>query len=939
MRFICRLLLVCGALVSTEVACAAAPGPVEARPQWSRTLDTIAQGVVAIQVDLNRAFDTENSTTAQATGFVVDAKLGLILTNRHVVTSGPVTARAIFVNREEVQLYPVYRDPVHDFGVYRYDPKKLRFITPREIPLYPAGARVGTEIRVVGNDAGEQLSFLAGTIARLDRQAPAYGIGRYNDFNTFYYQAASSTSGGSSGSPVVDIEGRAIALNAGGATGAASSFYLPLDRVVRALDYLRRGQAVPRGTLETVFEYTPYDELRRLGLTSGIEAATRAAFPKQVGMLVVSQIQPGSPAAGALEVGDIVLSVDHRPVTEFGALADALDGAVGRRVTIEVERGGEHVSRDVGVLDLYSITPDQYLEFGDAVVHNLSYQQARHFNVPIRGVYVANPGYVFEAAGVARGAVLTEFNDRPVSTLDDLQGILAGLADGATVPVRYFTLEDVRSPQVRTVRIDRRWFAARRCHRDDGQGFWPCEDLPPPPPTKAPEAASTTYAVDGNDARARTLAPSLVFVSYDLPYFVSGVTERSFHGTGVVVDAARGLVVVDRNTVPVALGDVRLTFAGTLEVPGRVEFIHPQHNLAFVSYDPKLIGSTPVVAAKLVPRALQPGESAYVVGLRADQRVVTQDARVAAVDPVQFPPSRTLGFRDSNTEVVTLVNGPADFDGVLSDKDGGVSALWSSFAYDNGRELTQSNFGITADVVADALSHVTAGTPLRSLEAEFTVVPLSTARRLGLSGSWIERLETHSPTRRQVLSIGRLVAGTPAAAKLLPGDLLLSIDGVVANRFREVERAVQKPAVDVVVWRNGAEQRLSVDTVELTGRDIDRIVLWAGATLQAPQRALASQRGIAPDGVYVANFTYGSPATRAGLLAGRRIVAVDGQPTPDLDSFLAAVNASRNRESFRLKTLSLNNAVEVITLKPERHYWPTYELRRGQAGWERRALD
>ena len=939
MRFICRLLLVCGALVSTGVACAAAPGPVEARPQWSRTLDTIAQGVVAIQVDLNRAFDTENSTTAQATGFVVDAKLGLILTNRHVVTSGPVTARAIFVNREEVQLYPVYRDPVHDFGVYRYDPKKLRFITPREIPLYPAGARVGTEIRVVGNDAGEQLSFLAGTIARLDRQAPAYGIGRYNDFNTFYYQAASSTSGGSSGSPVVDIEGRAIALNAGGATGAASSFYLPLDRVVRALDYLRHGQVVPRGTLETVFEYTPYDELRRLGLTSGTEAATRAAFPKQVGMLVVSQIQPGSPAAGALEVGDIVLSVDHRPVTEFGALADALDGAVGNRVTIEVERGGVHVSRDIGVLDLYSITPDQYLEFGDAVVHNLSYQQARHFNVPIRGVYVANPGYVFAAAGVARGAVLTEFNDRPVSTLDDLQGILVGIADGATVPVRYFTLEDVRSPQVRTVRIDRRWFAARRCHRDDGQGFWPCEDLPPPPPTKAPEAASTTYAVDGNDARARTLAPSLVFVSYDLPYFVSGVTERSFNGTGVVVDAARGLVVVDRNTVPVALGDVRLTFAGTLEVPGRVEFIHPQHNLAFVSYDPKLIGSTPVVAARLAPRALQPGESAYVVGLRADQRVVTQDARVAAVDPVQFPPSRTLGFRDSNTEVVTLVNGPADFDGVLSDKDGGVSALWSSFAYDDGRELTQSNFGITADVVADALSHVTAGTPLRSLEAEFTVVPLSTARRLGLSGSWIERLEAHSPTRRQVLSIGRLVAGTPAAAKLLPGDLLLSVDGVVANRFREVERAVQKPAVDVVVWRNGAEQRLSVDTVELTGRDIDRVVLWAGATLQAPQRALASQRGIAPDGVYVANFTYGSPATRAGLLAGRRIVAVDGQPTPDLDGFLAAVNASRDRESVRLKTLSLNNAVEVITLKPERHYWPTYELRRGQAGWERRALD
>ena len=60
----------------------------------------------------------------------------------------------------------------------------------------------------------------------------------------------------------------------------------------------------------------------------------------------------------------------------------------------------------------------------------------------------------------------------------------------------------------------------------------------------------------------------------------------------------RGLVVMDRNTVPVSLGDVRLTFGGALEIPGKVEFVHPLHNLAVVSYDPKLIGTTPVRSAQ-----------------------------------------------------------------------------------------------------------------------------------------------------------------------------------------------------------------------------------------------------------------------------------------------------------------------------------------------------
>jgi len=204
----------------------------------------------------------------------------------------------------------------------------------------------------------------------------------------------------------------------------------------------------------------------------------------------------------------------------------------------------------------------------------------------------------------------------------------------------------------------------------------------------------------------------------------------------------------------------------------------------------------------------------------------------------------------------------------------------------------------------------------------------------------VRRFEEHDPQHHQILSIDRLVAGSPASGLLEPGDLVLAVDGKVVDRFREVERAVQTPQVSVTILRDGSERTLKLATVPLSGRDVDRVLVWAGATLQAPHRAMALQRGIAPEGVFVAFFDYGSPSAHYGLYAGRRITEVDGQATPDLDAFVAAVRGKPEHGSVRLKTISWNGQTDVITLKLDKHYWPAYELdRQGDGSWRRTSLD
>ena len=115
-----------------------------------------------------------------------------------------------------------------------------------------------------------------------------------------------------------------------------------------------------------------------------------------------------------------------------------------------------------------------------------------------------------------------------------------------------------------------------------------------------------------------------------------GVHSRSFAGNGVVVyqGCRLGLVLVDRNTVAIGPCDVNLSFgAHPAEVPGTVRFLHPLHNFALVSYDPRelpeeargKVKAATLLAAPLLAR----GDSVRLVGLTKYLRIMQRSSIVA----------------------------------------------------------------------------------------------------------------------------------------------------------------------------------------------------------------------------------------------------------------------------------------------------------------------
>lgn len=197
------------------------------------------------------------------------------------------------------------------------------------------------------------------------------------------------------------------------------------------------------------------------------------------------------------------------------------------------------------------------------------------------------------------------------------------------------------------------------------------------------------------------------------------------------------------------------------------------------------------------------------------------------------------------------------------------------------------------------------------------------------------------------------VASSHAAQVLRSGDMILAVNSQPVTSFIDVESLIaaagatadqqqqqqeasmldpadkqrpakrhkgsgqhdeQQPLVNLTVFRAGAVIDIAVCLGQEDSLGTDRLVHWCGAQLQTPHRAVR-ELGFQPEGtagVFISRWHHGSPAHRYGLFALHWILEVNGQPTPDLDTFLQVVAPLRDGDFARVKVCHLETTQHKV---------------------------
>jgi serine protease Do len=274
----------------------------------------------------------ERKVSSLGSGFVIDGKEGLIVTNNHVIAD----ADEIVINFSDGSKLKVDkvigRDSKTDLALLKVTPTKPL----ADVQFGSSDAlKVGDWVLAIGNPFGLGGSVTLGIISAKQRDINA---GPYDDF----LQTDAAINRGNSGGPLFNMEGQVIGVNTaiisptGGSIGIG--FAVPSDTAVSVISQLKQHGVTRRGWLGVKIQSVTDDIAETLGI------------PANTGALVAG-VTAGSPAATAgFEAGDVILKFDGKEVSTMRGLPRIVaQTPIDKKVLVEVLRKGQRKTLEVVV--------------------------------------------------------------------------------------------------------------------------------------------------------------------------------------------------------------------------------------------------------------------------------------------------------------------------------------------------------------------------------------------------------------------------------------------------------------------------------------------------------------------------------------------------------------------------------------------------------------
>jgi Do/DeqQ family serine protease len=343
-------------------------------------------------------------TQAAGSGVIVDARLGYIVTNNHVIDR----ADEITVTLSDGRALPaklVGTDAQVDLAVLKVDASKLsqiRFADSSKL-------RVGDYVVAIGNPFGLDQTVTSGIVSALGRSG--LGIEGYEDF----IQTDASINPGNSGGALVNLHGELIGINtailapAGGNVGIG--FAIPANMVSAIMAQLIKHGEVQRGRLG----------IRVQALNAELAKAFNVDFVE--GVVVVEVEKESTAAKAGIVPGDVIVKVNDRDikrVVDFHGQSALL--MVGDRVDLTVLKDGKqkHVAFDLAAENLEQITGERV----DARLTGVSLQNFRSVDDPSTGAGVLVTDIADDSVawgrGLRPGDIIVAVNRKPVRSISEM---------------------------------------------------------------------------------------------------------------------------------------------------------------------------------------------------------------------------------------------------------------------------------------------------------------------------------------------------------------------------------------------------------------------------------------------------------------------------------------------------------------------------------------